>query len=192
LVVGPGRYCVTDVSGTSILNGAGRRFHLSISSATRAICLDASALVKVYIEEDGSALLRDFLATEPTRYTTPLCLYEALSVFKVKYVYRKEITRDQYDDATLSLVAWFQGMSDWMKDLDFMKVSVFRDVQEIARKHNLDLSDAFQILSVKEGYFSRMSGESRTILVTADEALARAANDEGIKAWYCMGGSSRP
>jgi predicted nucleic acid-binding protein len=59
-------------------------------------------------------------------------------------------------------------------------------VQEISDKYSLDLSDAFQILSVKEGYFSALIDESSTILVTADEALAKAARSEGIRSWYFL------
>jgi predicted nucleic acid-binding protein len=75
-------------------------------SATRAICLDASALVKMYVDEAGSEKVREFVAAEARLYTTPLCFYEALNVLKNKYS-RKEITRDQYDSATSNLVAWF-------------------------------------------------------------------------------------
>ena len=64
-----------------------------------------------------------------------------------------------------------------------MSPSVFSNVQNIADRYSLDLSDAFQILSVKEGFFSGLSGGSRTILVTADEALAKAARQEGLRVW---------
>jgi hypothetical protein len=49
------------------------------------------------------------------------------------------------------------------------------------------MSDAFQILSVKEGYFSGLVGDSSTVLVTADEGLAKVARIEGVKSWYCLG-----
>lgn len=158
-----------------------------MSSAARAICLDASALVKLYVDEDSSDTVREFVRTEPTRYVTPLCFYEALSVLKVKHFYRKELTRAQYDDAIFSLVAWFAHISEQIKELDFMSPSVLKEAQAIAQRYNLDISDAFQILSVKEGFFSRLVGDSRTVLVTADKNLAAAARSEGLKAWYCCG-----
>jgi predicted nucleic acid-binding protein len=51
-------------------------------------------------------------------------------------------------------------------------------VLALARKYTIDLSDAFQILSVKEGFYSPLIG---VILVTADQRLAAAARSESIK-----------
>jgi predicted nucleic acid-binding protein len=64
---------------------------------------------------------------------------------------------------------------------------VFRDARSIVERYGLDLSDAFQILSVKEGFFSMLAADSRTVLVTADEDLAKAAKQEGILTWYILG-----
>jgi hypothetical protein len=47
----------------------------------------------------------------------------------------------------------------------------------------LDLSDAFQIMSVKRGYFSSLTNDSATVLVTADNSLAQAARSEGLRVW---------
>jgi len=56
----------------------------------------------------------------------------------------------------------------------------------MADQHQLDLSDAFQILSVKEGFFSRSCGDSQAILVTADRELAKAARVEGLSVWSVL------
>ena len=157
-----------------------------VNDIARAICLDASALVKLYVEELGSDIVQKFVNTEPTRYTTPFCYFEALNVLKVKWLYRKEISKEEYHTATLSLTAWFAYVSKEVRDLDFTDPFIFRDVQTLSERYSIDLSDAFQILSVKKGFFSRLSGESKTILVTADEVLAKAARAEGIKAWYFL------
>jgi predicted nucleic acid-binding protein len=59
---------------------------------------------------------------------------------------------------------------------------VFSEVQSLCRKYQkIDFSDAFQILSVKKGYFSPLCGDSQTVLVTADAELAKAAEQEGLK-----------
>lgn len=55
-----------------------------------------------------------------------------------------------------------------------------------AEKHGLDLSDAFQIHSVKEGFFSNMCGDSKTYLVTADKKLAKAARAEELRVWSVL------
>lgn len=157
------------------------------SKAVRANCLDASALVKLYVEEEGSDVLQRYFQDEATRYTTPLCFYEALTSLKVKWLYRKEITKDEYLKAAFSMAAWFSHVSRQVRDLDFLSPMVFRDARSIVERHGLDLSDAFQILSVKEGFFSALAADSRTVLVTADKELANAAKQEGILAWYILG-----
>jgi hypothetical protein len=51
----------------------------------------------------------------------------------------------------------------------------------------LDLSDAFQIVSVKESFGAHMwRGDSRTILVTADRKLAKAARAEDLRVWSVL------
>jgi predicted nucleic acid-binding protein len=88
-------------------------------SACRANCLDASALVKIYISEAGSDILRAYLEKESTKYTTPFCFYEALNVLKVMWLYRdKKITKTQYLDASFELSAWYSAATVRMKDLD--------------------------------------------------------------------------
>jgi predicted nucleic acid-binding protein len=70
--------------------------------------------------------------------------------------------------------------------LNFTEPNTFVEAKEIAQRNQLDLSDAFQILSVKKGYFSVLVNESSTILVTADKELAGAARNEGLRAWNLM------
>lgn len=154
----------------------------------RANCFDASALVKVFTQEEGSSIVREYFhSRSPTKYTTPFCLYETLSVLKVKWLYRKELTKEEYTEAAFRLVAWFGACTSYAQDIDLKEHTVFFKVRELAERHSIDLSDAFQILSVKEGYFSHLVNDSQTVLVTADEALAKAAKLEGVKSWYCLG-----
>ena len=156
------------------------------SKTCRAICLDASALVKLYVDEEGSEVVRQFVNSEPTRYTTSLCFHEALTLLKIMYLYRSKLSRDQYNDAVFDLVVWFRDAATRYEDLDFTSPLVLPEVQRIASLYNLDISDAFQILSVKEGYFRRSPLDSKTILVTADCDLAKAATAEGLRVWNCL------
>lgn len=78
-------------------------------TAARANCFDASALVKLHVEETGSDIIRQYAETEPTKYTTPYCFYEALSVLKMKWLYRKEISKEEYHDASISLTSCTQS-----------------------------------------------------------------------------------
>jgi predicted nucleic acid-binding protein len=158
------------------------------SHPPRANCFDASALVKVFTSESGGELVRDYFNNRsPTKYTTPYCFYETLSALNVKCPYRREITRKEYSEASFGLVAWYESSTRYAKDIDLEDPHVFFRVRDLAERHSLDLSDAFQILSVKDGYFSHLINESQTVLVTLDMELAKAARAEGVRTWYCLG-----
>jgi len=154
----------------------------------RANCFDASALVKAWVDEPGCGPARLFFCSlSPTKYTTPFCYFETLSTLKRKWL-RGDISRQVYLDAAFGVTVWFQAASRKAKDLDLTHPPTFIRAREIVERHEIDLSDAFQILSVKEGYFSTLANDSRTLLVSADRRLAEVAQAEGIQAWYCLEG----
>ena len=158
----------------------------NVGNATRASCFDASALLKLYVTEDGSEKLRTYWSSEPTKFTTSLCFYEALTLLKVCHFYRKVLDLTAYKKATLDLCAWYGSLSESTPELNFLSPEVFFAAQRTAETHGLDLSDASQIHSVKEGFFSRLSSDSKTVLVTADKKLANAARTEGICVWHIL------
>ena len=45
------------------------------------------------------------------------------------------------------------------------------------------MSDALQLLSVKHGKFYKLTEESKTVLITSDQSLAKAAKAEGLRVW---------
>jgi hypothetical protein len=109
-----------------------------------------------------------------------------MNVLKGKWKHKGQLTPEQYFDAAFHLTAWYGASSSRVKDLNFTEPNTFVEAKEIAQRNQLDLSDAFQILSVKKGYFSVLVNESSTILVTADKELAGAARNEGLRAWNLM------
>jgi hypothetical protein len=72
------------------------------------------------------------------------------------------------------------------KDIEFTEQTTFAKAKKLVESTSLDLSDCFQILSIKYGYFSPLCNESATILVTADKDLSIAARDESMRVWYLM------
>ena len=156
-----------------------------MSVAVHATCFDASALAKRYLDEPGSQELRRYWNTQATRYTTPFCFYETLGILK-RHMLKGTLTKEQYLRAARDLVAWFRASQSAMKDLDFTDREVFRDAVDLAEHMNLDLSDAFQLLSLQAGYFQYLAGDSKTLLVTADEALAKAARQRRLPVWDCQ------
>lgn len=155
-------------------------------TALRADFFDASALAKVYCDEPCSDVVREYFNSRATKYTTPFCFYEAMNVLKGKWKHKGQLTLEQYVDAAFRLTAWYGASSSQVKDLNFTDPLTFSHAKDIAQRSQLDLSDAFQILSVKEGYFSVLVNDSATVLVTADKELAEAARIEGLRAWNVM------
>lgn len=149
----------------------------------RADFFDASALVKVFADEHGSIMLRDYWHSRATKYTTPFCFYEAMNVLKSKWKHKDQLMLPEYLDAAFQLTAWYGASSSKIADLDFTDPWTFSETRALAERAGLDLSDAFQIMSVKRGYFSSLINDSATVLVTADNGLAHAAKSEGLRVW---------
>ena len=82
---------------------------------------------------------------------------------------KRAITKEPYLHAARELAAWFRAPQSQMDDIEFLDPEVFRDAIELAEHTDLDLSDAFQL------NFQYLAGDSKTLLVTADAALAQAA-----------------
>jgi predicted nucleic acid-binding protein len=154
------------------------------SVAVRAVCFDASTLVKLYVDEVGHEKVRAAFRVESTKYTTPFCFYEALSVLKARIGTGAD--RGRYLKACADLTAWFGAVQRRVRDLSFTDHSTFSHAKQIVEKYGLDLSDAFQIVSVQRGFFSVMARDSATILATADAKLAKAARSEDLRVWSVL------
>jgi hypothetical protein len=72
---------------------------------------------------------------------------------------------------------------------DTLKISLgnFSEAEDVARQYELDLSDALQIITVKER-FKHWTQKSKTVLATADGVLEKAAEKEGLRVWNCLDG----
>ena len=151
--------------------------------------LDASAIVKLFIEEEGRNALRTYFGKESSFFTTSLCFAEALGVLKVKRYYKKEISDEEYFCACDILLAFAADQTIEVEDIELKDRLVFVEVENLVKKYNwsIDVSDAFQIVSVKRNYFSRFDeSDSKPILITGDQALAKAARKENIRVWDCV------
>jgi len=102
-----------DWGGVSEIDGNGFRERVRIAHSTpasswraaqakliqmiyiRTHYLDAFALVKLLIDEDGSAAVRSYLGPHAIRRTTSLCFAETLGVLKAKHE-RSRISDEQY------------------------------------------------------------------------------------------------
>lgn len=147
--------------------------------------LDASAIIKLLLDEVGSDVLRAYLARHATLMTTSLCFAETLGVLKAKHAH-KHISMERYLAACEELMAHIRGATLEIEDIRITERAVFDEVERCVRAHTLDLSDACQLVTVRSGALSTLEGDSRPILVTADKRLAAAARQEGLRAWDCL------
>jgi predicted nucleic acid-binding protein len=153
--------------------------------------LDACAAVKLVISECGSDHLHTYFAGHSVSITS-FCLFEAFGVLKRK-MRNYEIPREQYFFACYMLIAYLRGKRIRIDDeAEIDRVETFIRAEKLAKKHDLDLSDALQLLTVKHGKFSKFAKESKTVLVTSDKALAKAAKIEGLRVWNCEKESEPP
>ncbi len=152
----------------------------------RTHLLDTSALVKLVVDEDGSERIRNYFAEKSVFWTTSLCFAEALGVLKVKHFYRKEITEEKYLSASEELVANLRNGSISIEEVDITQISTFNEVEKVSKSYSIDLADAFQIITIKKGFPSSLEGDAKTIFITGDSDLAKAAVKEGLRVWDCM------
>jgi len=147
--------------------------------------LDTSVIVKLLVDEDGSATIRTYLGRHATFATTSVCFAETLGVLKAKLV-RKLLTEEQYLSACEELMAFLRHGKIEIDDVGISQRRTFDEVEQLTKKYSIDLSDAYQLVTLKRGLYSPLEGDSRPILVTADEDLAKAAKSEGLRAWDCL------
>lgn len=147
------------------------------------------------LDEQGSAELRQYFERESIFTATSLCFAEALGLLKVRRFYQKGMTDKQYFSGCDDLMAYVAEGSIEIEDIEVKDRSVFDEVETLTRKYKagkpkdktIDISDAFQIASVKRNYFPRFPNtDSKPILIAGDQALANAARDEELRVWNCM------
>ena len=149
--------------------------------------LDASAIVKLLVNEEGSERLHSYCEEHTNFRTTALCVGEALGVLKVKHFHRKEIDQDIYFAASELLADWTSTLGGLeIEEINIGNRSVFYEVEQLCKKYSLDLSDGLQIYTLKRGFLSVLPGDSAPILVTADDALAAAVEREGGRVWHVL------
>lgn len=149
--------------------------------------LDASAIVKLLVREEGSEKLESYSHEHINFRTTALCVGEALGVLKVKHFYRKELDREAYFCATEILAGWISKTGGLeIEEANLADRDVFHEIEHVCKKYSLDLSDGLQILTLKKGFFSSLTRDSAPILITADDKLAEAAKSEGGRVWHVL------
>lgn len=148
--------------------------------------LDASVIVKLLVSEEGSEAIKKYMVAEywSTFNITSFCFAEALGVLKAKYL-RKDIDEGTYFAAGDILRGYIGGNRIDLVNVDITDSQIFWEVENTAKNYNLDIIDAYQIVTIKKDYSFKFK-DSRPFLITADSQLAEAARREGIRVWNCL------
>ncbi|ALQ50270.1 PIN domain-containing protein [Nitrosomonas ureae] len=147
--------------------------------------LDASALVKVIVDEEDHEPVRSFFFANTNLGSTSLCVMEALGVLKAKWTHGR-ISEDTYFNSSRQLVQYASSKKIEVEDIGLFSFQGLKAVQARAKKHSLDLSDALQLETILQGKYAHLGPNSASVLITADARLAAAAITEGIRVWNCI------
>ncbi len=147
--------------------------------------LDANCLVKLVIEEYHSADLRKyFYRNGVVCATTTFCFYEALGVLKAKWINKKRpdhISEEQYFAACEELCALVEDENIELEEISFSDRATFNESEVLASTHKIDLSDAFQLVTLKRGMFARLEA-GVSVLISEDAGILKAAQQDGLNA----------
>ena len=164
-----------------------------------AIYLDASAAVKLVDKELHSDRLLTYFRPRSGFVMTPFCFYETLTTLKSKWRGRRKsngepvrITKTAYKDACFFLFDHIQsGKIVLQSDLN-LSIEVTTQIENLVQKHDLDVSDALQLLTIKLGRYKSFGAESKTLLISDDKDLVKAASKEGLRVWFLRNSETPP
>lgn len=158
------------------------------SYACKAHYLDASALVKLVAddaaEEPGRDALRKYYRDHASRYATSYSITEAISVFKRMFLDRR-IDQAAYIRYVKDFMNGVIGCNLEIDEVDILNPIVMNEAERLIRKHGIDFLDCFQIVTILHGKYHVLGLDSKSILITADKDLAKAARAEGARVWEC-------
>jgi len=146
---------------------------------------DASAIVKLVVEESGSVRSRNIFESVAQVYTSWVVIGEALGVLKRKR-HRGETDETKYTGAVYVLLNYVR--EERLRAVDLIMsngrpaLATFEiDILQICKKYPaLDASDALQFAAIRQSVLRYFVRESATRLVSADRALLEAAWSERI------------
>ena len=157
--------------------------------ALKAHYLDASVLVKLVAEDadenPGRTAIREYYASHADMRATSHCFWEALSVFKTKFL-RGRISRDDYVRYVERFITQTVGWKLGIDNSPILSLELMGEAEKLIRKYaDLDFVDCLQIVTIKHGDNKVFCGDSKSILITADRDLAKVARAEGARVWEC-------
>ena len=149
---------------------------------------DASALVKLVADDPDEEPGRDVLRKYHNQhahpgYTTSFCVSEAFGALKLKFL-RKKISETQYLKCVKNLIRVI-GNTFQIDELEILLPLVSSEFERLVGNYKIDFVDCLQIVTIRHGRFRIFDGPSKSILITADRELAKAARAESARVWEC-------
>ncbi len=148
--------------------------------------LDTSVAVKIVIDEENSDEIRKYIKENYSYHfhITEFAFYEFLSVLKLKWQ-KKEITYQQYTEKIYIFAGYLnEDLVQIDRSFRMENFKTILEVGELVKKYSIDFSDALQIYTVINGEYHDRIFECKTVFVTADKNLAKAAKSEKIRVWH--------
>jgi predicted nucleic acid-binding protein len=147
--------------------------------------LDANCLVKLVVDEEFSKELRDHCGKQGViSATTSFCFYEALGVLKSKWINKKRpdsITEETYLSACEALCTLVEDEQIQLDDeVEIHNRPSFNESEKLTKKYKIDLSDSFQLVSLRKGMLAKLKTEIVPTLISEDDEIYRAAIGEGL------------
>ncbi len=62
---------------------------------------------------------------------------------------------------------------------------VFSEAERLIKMYKIDFINCFEVVTILRGRFRVLGPQSKSILITGDRELAKAARAEGAKVWEC-------
>ena len=147
--------------------------------------LDANCLVKLVVFEVGSKELSSHCNKQGIIcFTTSFCFYEALGVLKTKWVKKKRpdnISENRYLAACEELCALVDDGQIQIEEAVIHNRESFNESEKLTKKYKIDLSDSFQLYSIKKGMMAQLKTLIKPELISEDGGVHKAAVGEGLK-----------
>ena len=145
---------------------------------------DANCLIKLVIDEAGSVELREFFyGLSSTAITTSFCFYEALSVLKAKWLKTTRVDSiplERYLASSEELCALVEDGLIQIEELSFYDMDSFKQSEKLTKEYGVDLSDSFQLITIKNGMMAKLNTSVVPELITEDKNLCEAAKNLGL------------
>jgi predicted nucleic acid-binding protein len=151
---------------------------------------DASALVKLVAddvdEEPGRiALRRYYWSNTASVYATSFSVAESLSAFKTKFL-RGRISESEYIRDVREFLRLTVGSNLRIDEVPILSPVATHEAERMIKLYGIDFLDCLQIVTILHGQFKHLGPNSKSLLITADEELAKAARAEGVNVWHCI------